>query len=42
MARPMLHSSPTMMAMDAGGSEAPILGGEMKVEATVTLVYEIA
>ena len=31
-----------MMAMDAGGSEPPILGGEMKVEATVTLVYEIA
>jgi uncharacterized protein YggE len=39
--RPMSHSSRSMMAMDAGGSEAPILGGEMKVEATVTLVYEI-
>jgi hypothetical protein len=31
-----------MMAMDAGGGEPPIFGGEMKVEATVTLVYEIA
>ena len=42
LVRPMSHSSRSMMAMDAGGSEAPILGGEMKVEATVTLVYEIA
>ncbi len=40
--RPLSHSSRSMMAMDAGGGEPPILGGEMKVEATVTLVYEIA
>ena len=40
--RPMSHTSRSMMAMDAGGSEPPILGGEIKVEATVTLVYEVA
>lgn len=40
--RPMAHQSRSMMAMDAGGSEPPIFGGELKVEATVTLVYEIA
>lgn len=40
--RPMSHTSRSMMAMDAGGGEPPIFGGEMKVEATVTLVYEIA
>ena len=40
--RPMLHTSRSMMAMDAGGGEPPILGGELKVEANVTLVYEIA
>lgn len=34
--------SRSMMAMEAGGIEPPILGGEIKVEATVTLVYEIA
>jgi uncharacterized protein YggE len=31
-----------MMAMEAGGREPPISPGEMKVDATVTLVYEIA
>jgi uncharacterized protein YggE len=30
------------MAMDAGASEVAISPGELKVEATVTLVYEIA
>ena len=30
------------MAMDAGAGEVPISPGELKVEATVTLVYEIA
>ncbi|BFU89914.1 MAG: hypothetical protein NTAFB01_11010 [Nitrospira sp.] len=30
------------MAMEAGAGEAPISPGEMKVEASVTLVYEIA
>lgn len=40
--RPLSHSSRSMMTMDAGGGEPPIFGGEMKVEANVTLVYEIA
>jgi uncharacterized protein len=31
----------SMMAMDGGGGETPVLSGEIKVEATVTLVYEI-
>lgn len=39
--RPLPHASRSMMAMDAG-SEPPIFSGEMKIEATVTLVYEIA
>lgn len=39
--RPMSHASRSMMAMDVGG-EPPIVGGELKVEANVTLVYEIA
>jgi uncharacterized protein YggE len=30
------------MAMDAGASEVAISPGELKVEATVTLVYEVA
>ena len=42
VARPLSHNSRSMMAMDSGGGEPPIFGGEMKVEATVTLVYEIA
>ena len=38
-----LSASPrSMMAMDAGGGVPPVFGGEMKVEATVTLVYEVA
>jgi len=40
--RPAPHMARSMMAMDAGGGEPPISPGEMKVEATVTLVYEIA
>lgn len=39
--RPMAKSSRSMMAMEAGGGEPPIFSGEIKVEATVTLVYEI-
>ena len=39
--RPAPHAPRSMMAMDAGGSEPPIFSGEMKVEATVTLIYEI-
>jgi len=40
--RPTPHVGRAMMAMEGGGGEPPILSGEMKVEATVTLVYEIA
>lgn len=32
----------TMAAMELAGGEVPISSGEMKVEATVTLIYEIA
>ena len=39
--RPMPQASRSMMAMDTGGGEPPIFSGEMKVEATVTLIYEI-
>ncbi|MBH0194669.1 MAG: SIMPL domain-containing protein [Nitrospira sp.] len=40
--RPAPHMARSMMAMDAEGGAPPISPGEMKVEATVTLVYEIA
>lgn len=42
--RPMIRPAASMarMAMDAGTGEVPISPGELKVEATVTLVYEIA
>ncbi|WHZ15031.1 MAG: hypothetical protein OJF52_001872 [Nitrospira sp.] len=39
--RPSLRTARSMMAMDVGG-EPPIFSGEMKVEAVVTLVYELA
>lgn len=39
--RPSLRAARSMAAMDAGG-EPPIFSGEMKVEAAVTLVYELA
>lgn len=39
--RPVPRTSRSMMAMEAGGGEPPIFSGEMKVEATVTLAYEI-
>lgn len=38
---PMPKVARSMMAMDGGGGEPPIFSGEIKVEATVTLVYEI-
>jgi len=41
MVRPAPYASRAMMAMDAGGNEPPIFSGEMKVEATVTLIYQI-
>lgn len=40
--RPVPRMARSMIAMDAGGGEPPISPGEIKVEATVTLVYEIA
>jgi uncharacterized protein YggE len=40
--RTLAPSPRSMMAMDAAGGEPPIFGGEMKIEATVTLVCEIA
>ena len=38
--QPVAKMSRSMMAME-GGSDAPVFSGEIKVEATVTLVYEI-
>jgi uncharacterized protein len=38
---PMPKVSRSMMAMEGGGGEPPIFSGEIKVEATVTLIYEI-
>jgi len=42
----VLHPTPrvgrAMAAMEGAGGEVPISSGEMRVEATVTLVYEIA
>lgn len=38
---PTPRMSRSMMAMDGGGGEPPIFSGEIKVEATVMLVYEI-
>jgi uncharacterized protein YggE len=38
---PMPRVSRSMMATNGGGGEPPIFSGEIKVEATVTLVYEI-
>jgi uncharacterized protein YggE len=42
MVRPASHMVRSMAAMGAEGGEPPISPGEIKVEATVTLVYEIA
>lgn len=39
--RPVSQTSRSMMAMDAGGGEPQIFAGELQIEATVTLVYEI-
>ncbi|HSE60569.1 MAG TPA: SIMPL domain-containing protein [Nitrospiraceae bacterium] len=42
LVRPAPHMARATMAMEATGGEVPISSGEIKVEATVTLVYEIA
>ena len=39
---PAPHMARAMMAEDMAGGELPVSPGEMKVEATVTLVYEVA
>lgn len=39
--RPMPKVARSMMAMEGGGGETPVFSGEIKVEATVTLIYEI-
>jgi uncharacterized protein len=42
MVRPMPYMERSMATMDAGGGQSPISAGEMVVEATVTLIYEVA
>jgi len=39
--RPMPYAARPISAMEVGGAEPPISSGEIKVEATVTLIYEI-
>ena len=39
--RPMPKMARSMVATDGGGGDIPVLSGEIKVEATVTLIYEI-
>lgn len=40
--RPVPRLARSMVAMEGGGVEAPVFSGEIKVEATVTVVYEVA
>ena len=40
--RPVPRLARSMVAMEGGGGEAPVFSGEIKVEATVTVVYEVA
>jgi uncharacterized protein YggE len=39
--RPVPKMARSMMAMEGGGAEMPVLSGEINVDATVTLIYEI-
>ena len=39
--RPVPRMARSMVAMEGGGGEAPVFSGEIKVEATVTVVYEM-
>jgi hypothetical protein len=39
--RPLPKLARSMMAMEGGGAETPVFSGEIKVEATVSLIYEI-
>jgi uncharacterized protein YggE len=38
---PVPKMARSMMAMESGGGDMPVFSGEIKVEATVTLMYEI-
>jgi len=40
--RPAPYAGRAMMAADSGGGDVPLSSGEMRVEATVTLTYEIS
>ena len=40
--RPVPKMARSMMAMEGGGGEMPVFSGEIKVDATVTLIYEMA
>jgi uncharacterized protein YggE len=40
--RPTPKTARTMMAMDGGGGDTPVFAGEIRVDATVSLTYEIA
>lgn len=39
--RPLPKMARSMMAVEGGGAEMPVFSGEIKVDATVTLIYEI-
>ena len=39
--RPMPKVARSMMAMEGGGAETPVFAGEIRVDATVTLMYEV-
>jgi uncharacterized protein YggE len=39
--RPLPRMARSMMATDGEGGDMPVFSGQMKVEATVTLIYEI-
>ena len=41
VARPVPKMARSMMALEAGGPETPVFSGEIKVDAMVTLVFEI-
>jgi uncharacterized protein len=39
--RPVPRIARSMVAMEGGGGEAPVFSGEIRVEAAVTVVYEM-
>ena len=42
VARPAPRMARSMMSAEGGGGETPVFSGEIKVEATVTVIYEIS